>query len=224
MIGDPADVALEREIAQALQVEPAPDFLARVRARVASDPAPADGWGTWRLALGSAIAASACLAGLLWSFASGEDTLPVRDRSASSAFADRRLPARSPQDDARPAEEREVLTPSTERRTPARVSAEPRDAAAGPAATVTGAPAAPLHFLAFTPEELILPEVVIAPAERRAIRLLMHPWESQSDRPGGDDRADGIVISDLPVLAELEVPDVQIVPLAQMASAEGGRP
>jgi hypothetical protein len=224
LMGDPADAALDREIARALQVEPAPDFVARVRTRLVSERPPADGWDRWRLAFGSAVVASAGLAAVLWTVGSGGDTLSTPDRSASVAFADRRLPARNPEDAARVTEEREVLTRSTEWRTPGRASAAPRDTGPSPASTVTGTPAAPSHFLAFTPEELTLPEVVIHPAERRAIRLLMNPRESQSDRPGGEDRADEIVIPNLPALAELEVPDVHIVPLAQMASAEGGRP
>jgi len=37
--------ALDRELAAALDVDPSPEFVARVRARIAAEPAPA----SWRL-------------------------------------------------------------------------------------------------------------------------------------------------------------------------------
>jgi len=52
------DSAIEREIETMLAVEPSPDFLARVRARVADEPAP----GTWRFEWQFAAAAAAIIA------------------------------------------------------------------------------------------------------------------------------------------------------------------
>src|SRR5687768_1102251 len=51
------DPALEREIESLLAVDPPPEFLARVRARLTSEPAPSS-WG-WSLGFGVAGAAAA---------------------------------------------------------------------------------------------------------------------------------------------------------------------
>jgi hypothetical protein len=54
--------AIEREIAQALAVEPSPEFLARVRMRVASEPPPRRAWATWMpLMVGATAIAAAVL-------------------------------------------------------------------------------------------------------------------------------------------------------------------
>lgn len=64
---DPLDeTALDREVRQMLSAEPSPDFVARVRMRIASEPAPA-AWRLrwWPLAVGSAAAAAIVLAAVL---------------------------------------------------------------------------------------------------------------------------------------------------------------
>ena len=55
---DPTYKAIEREIAQALAVEPSPEFLARVRMRVTSEPPPRRAWWMPVLAGATAIAAA----------------------------------------------------------------------------------------------------------------------------------------------------------------------
>jgi hypothetical protein len=58
------DPSLDREIESLLAVEPSPEFLARVRARVAAEPAPG-GWRTWMLVVpGVAVVAIAVL--IVW--------------------------------------------------------------------------------------------------------------------------------------------------------------
>ena len=44
------DAALEREIESALAVEPSPEFVARIRARVDAEPMATTRWTLWRLA------------------------------------------------------------------------------------------------------------------------------------------------------------------------------
>jgi hypothetical protein len=51
--------AIEREIAQALAVEPSPEFVARVRMRVANEPPPRRAWATWMPVLVGATAIAA---------------------------------------------------------------------------------------------------------------------------------------------------------------------
>ena len=56
--------AIDREIAQALAVEPSPEFVARVRMRIASEPPPRRAWPTWMplMAGATAIAAAVLIA------------------------------------------------------------------------------------------------------------------------------------------------------------------
>jgi len=55
------DAALEREIERALAVDPSPEFLARVRARIADEPAPASRGFGWLFAGVATVAAAATL-------------------------------------------------------------------------------------------------------------------------------------------------------------------
>lgn len=54
------DAALERDIERALAVDPSPEFLVRVRARIADEPAPSRGFG-WLFAGIATVAAAAAL-------------------------------------------------------------------------------------------------------------------------------------------------------------------
>lgn len=49
------DTSLDREIESMLAVEPSPEFVARVRSRVAQDPGPGS-WPSWMFALAGAVA------------------------------------------------------------------------------------------------------------------------------------------------------------------------
>lgn len=62
------DAALDRELDAALDVEPSPEFVARVRTRLAEIPEPSPWRGGWRLAAaGFAVpVVVAVLAGVLW--------------------------------------------------------------------------------------------------------------------------------------------------------------
>ena len=53
------DAALDREIARVLGVDPSPGFAARVRQRIASEPAPAGWRAAWIVAAAGALAAVA---------------------------------------------------------------------------------------------------------------------------------------------------------------------
>ena len=55
------DAALEREIERALAVDPSPEFLVRVRARIADEPAPASRGFGWLFAGVATVAAAATL-------------------------------------------------------------------------------------------------------------------------------------------------------------------
>ena len=59
------DAALEREIERALAVDPSPEFLVRVRARIADAPAPAARGFGWRFAGVAAAAVTAAVVALV---------------------------------------------------------------------------------------------------------------------------------------------------------------
>jgi len=61
---DPMIDPLDREIGHALAVDPPPDFVARVRARIADDPSPASGGVGWKVT-GVALAASVVAAAVM---------------------------------------------------------------------------------------------------------------------------------------------------------------
>jgi hypothetical protein len=53
---------IDEEIRKTLDVDPSPDFLARVRTRIAAEPAPSTWRWSWGLAAGCALTASVVLA------------------------------------------------------------------------------------------------------------------------------------------------------------------
>ena len=59
------DTAIDREIQAALAVDPSPQFVARVRTRIASEPARATSWLSWKLVASGAMAALIVIAFVL---------------------------------------------------------------------------------------------------------------------------------------------------------------
>ena len=59
------DDALERDIARALAVDPSPEFVARVRTRIANEPAPSAWRSSWTMAFAGAFVTALVLAVVL---------------------------------------------------------------------------------------------------------------------------------------------------------------
>ena len=51
------DTAIDREIQAALAVDPSPQFVARVRTRIAAEPARATSWLSWKFVASGGMAA-----------------------------------------------------------------------------------------------------------------------------------------------------------------------
>jgi len=89
------DAALDRELAAALNVEPAPAFVARVRQRVARTPVrPA--WSiSWSAGAAASLALAVVAAMIFWIDASGPRTRVTRDdrRSRQPGFIESRTMA-----------------------------------------------------------------------------------------------------------------------------------
>jgi len=60
--GAVTDTAIDREIQAELAVDPSPQFIARVRTRIAAEPAGAAPWLSWKLVAAGALAAASVTA------------------------------------------------------------------------------------------------------------------------------------------------------------------
>jgi hypothetical protein len=140
------DAALDREIESALAVDPSPEFLARVRGRIAQEPAPVGWWWGWKLAAAGSVAVAGVVAMLVT-----EDARPVNQSQRSTPAAVPAAPA--PPGSAAVAAVAAVEPQGTGRR-PARVPAS-RPSISPP---VKGSP---------------FPEVMVSNAQLDAIRYLV---------------------------------------------------
>jgi hypothetical protein len=82
-------VTIDQELRAALDVEPSPEFVARVRTRIATKPAPR-GWRIWSLVAAAAAVAAVVLAALLVS-----PPATVVNPQAPPLLESRRLPLAS---------------------------------------------------------------------------------------------------------------------------------
>ena len=60
------DQSIDRALREALDVSPSPDFVARVRTRIANEPAPHSVWNRWIVWMPVAVGAAAALALAVW--------------------------------------------------------------------------------------------------------------------------------------------------------------
>jgi len=72
-------MSLDREIEDLLAVDPSPEFVAKVRQRIAAEPAPLSWWLSWRPATAGVALAAVVGAALLWPSAA-----PVAPRSGTA--------------------------------------------------------------------------------------------------------------------------------------------
>ena len=113
-------MSLDREIEDLLAVEPSPEFVVKMRQRIAAEPAPSSWWLSWRPVTAGAGLAAVVAATLLWPSATPD---APRDGGASAPAMNQ---ASAPP---READEAPVDTPS-----PSRAPAVPNRRAAPPSA------------------------------------------------------------------------------------------
>jgi hypothetical protein len=205
------DAALDCEIERLTMVEPSPHFVHRVRARIAAaDAAPrADGW--WRASLAAGVAIAAGFAGLYlaWPFEPARPVDAGRGVAVNRGVDGNQAGA-------------VALTPEALRppRATGGVASPPVEA--GERDTTDMAIEDSAIFMPVRSPELVLPPVLIAADERRALEAMLVL------RPIPDTRMQNAqaeqVLPDIPPLAEIEVPELEIAPLAQIVTLEGGRP
>ena len=84
--------AVDRELQALLAVEPSPEFVARVRARIAEEPQPSAWWQSWRFATAVAVAAVVVLAIVMTRPREAVRPQPDERREASAGVARPTLP------------------------------------------------------------------------------------------------------------------------------------
>jgi hypothetical protein len=83
-------MSLDREIEDLLAVDPSPEFVAKVRQRVAAEPAPSSWWLSWRPATAAVGFAALAAAALLWP--SAAPVAPRDDKTSAPATGRRSAP------------------------------------------------------------------------------------------------------------------------------------
>jgi hypothetical protein len=188
------DPSLDREIESLLAVEPSPEFVARVRARVANEPAPGGWRASWLLAIAGAVAV-VIAAVIAWP--SGELATSADPQVLSPSVAD-----------------------AIETVTPLGPFAPVHPVRRPPAiARVAVAPASPDRVI-----DIDLPEVVIADNEVKTFVALVASVRQQRfdvSVPAAPDSDTRLEVKVLPPVEPLEIEP--IVKLATL-QAEGDRP
>lgn len=188
------DSALDREVQAALTVDPSPEFLARVRMRVASEPAPAAWTLSWAVLAGGAAVATLVVAVVVSNAGrSGNvephDDTPTNLRGAATVAA----PA--------PVAPRVVRQPASER--PLRVvRAEPPRAAAD---------APPFPEVLISTDEVRAYEAFVAAVQQRRIPPMPAIEENRPTTSTGLPDIDiaPLVLAPLPQIARLEIGERQ---------------
>jgi hypothetical protein len=195
-----SDAALDRELQAALDVDPSPEFVARVRLRVADDAIGSSRLFPWRwgTVAGGALAAAVMVLVLAWP--------PAEDDRRSAAVVVRDAPEvvdTGTVTAARETARREIPdqasgSPPARQRVRQAVSApqrlEPTSDVEGPA----------FAEVLISPDEVRAYEMVLAAVQQRTLPPLPAP----EGRPDGDEGLDieipALVIEPLPAMARLE--------------------
>jgi hypothetical protein len=206
------DPSIGRALREALDVSPSPDFVARVRTRIANEPAPRGVWSRWTLWMPvtvGAVAAAIALAVLVARPDRTGTAARVQPSTASAAASDVRLPAPSVRE------------------------GKPGAAAATAAANVASAPATNVvsgfgrtdraHVVSASRRTVEEPEVLISQSESAALRrLLARASEGQivvdvssASIPDSSE--------ELQPAPEIVIPPLKIDPLVPVNGEEGVR-
>jgi hypothetical protein len=189
----------DREIQDALKVDPSPEFLARVRTRIANEPAPSPWRWSWNLVTAGALAAAAVIAVVI-----ARPAAPRPERVQAARPAETRPEARAPE--RQPAPPSHLAKPGAERsaagfahhRAPL-VSGFSRTAAAGP-------------------------EILIDPRQARALRqLIAGVRDGRVDLSAAQKSVTSAPMELAPV-TDIVIAPITIEPLAPLSGAEGVRP
>ena len=190
------DDPLARDIETALRVEPSPQFVAKVRARVAREPLGASSMASWRLWLAGA-AVVACALALVVSLGGPRD-MRVPDSTPSTTSPPVLEVSRGPSPSTEPVLPEPVVAAPMQRaakRTVVRIEPEEKGTTEGP-----------------------LPQVVLADDEKRGFELLVTELRDTKRAAAVAEATRGLITPGLPWL---EVAPVTIEPLREVGIAQG---
>jgi hypothetical protein len=188
------DAALDREIQTALAEDPSPEFLARVRARIANEPAPSRPWLSWTLAAAAAIAAVIVMAMVL---SRPRETVPSSPAGVARGG--------NPVEPARPKEPGPQVIPTRGPNAPAQ---QPAAVAQAPADRLVANE----------------PEILIDSRESMALRRLITGTRDGSLDLSAALQTTIPTAMELPAISDVVIVPITIEPLAPPAGAEGVRP
>jgi hypothetical protein len=206
--GPLSDAALDRELDAAVNVDPSPEFVARIRLRVAAEPRRTGWRWQWRLAgAGVAVAAVALLAAGLW--------------PATRSDERREAAARTPASRATRSEASEAAVPPPPRDTPRARSAPPREVPRRQTQAVDERSVRAAAESGAAPDFRPLPDVQVSADEVRAYEMLFAgvPRRSAPAAPPDGSAAAGTEPAEL---HDLAIMPLIIEPRPQMARLETG--
>jgi hypothetical protein len=196
---------IDEEIRAALDVDPSPEFVARVRTRIAAEGAPSAWRWSWGLAIATALAASATLMVIV----SRPHTPPSTSVAGTSAAGSENRPA-SEGSTAKPGAAELDTKAGRAERTRVAVSRQARSR--------------PIHTNALAGRMRSEPEILIDPREADALRrLIAGVREGRIDLTAAQPIASPAAAEIEPV-ARIVIPPITIEPIAPVPGAEGVRP
>jgi hypothetical protein len=199
-VTDSACGVIDGEIRATLAVDPSPEFVARVRTRIASEPPRATSSLSWKFVAAGALAATIAIVVVSWP---ESKPTPVA-QSPGAEDVQLAPPVAIEQPGHAPAAFPVVSGPST-RSGPSRAAS--RDGLGRTRAT------------AIRPE----PEILLDPAETRALRRLITGTRAGTLDLSASLQATAPAAMDLPPLIEITIPLITIDPITSQAGEEGAR-
>jgi len=200
---------IDQEIRAALDVDPSPEFLARVRTRIATEPTPSAWRWSWTVAAAGALAAMVLIA-VVWS-------RPKQERPSAPDVARAFPPSRATESDAprRGAPADSILSPGAHTRRLQPSSAELR--------RVRAAQSAKAGSLTVLPAST-QPEILLDPAETRALRQLIAGVRDGRVDLSAAQRSTAPLSMELEPVTAIVIAAITIEPIAPQSGAEGVRP
>jgi hypothetical protein len=200
----------DQEIRDALRVDPSPAFLARVRTRIASEPAPSAWRWSWTIAAVGAMAATVLIAVVM--SRPRHEKPPAPD--VAHAFTPAEAPAGSTLQQTEPAGSTAVRRPGP--------SASARLEA--PRAPARLAEAQSAKADSRTVPAQMASEILLDPAETRALRGLIAGVRDGRVDLSAAQMSTTPAAMDLEPLADIVINPITIEPIAPPSGAEGARP
>ena len=191
---------IDDEIRKALDVEPSPQFLARVRTRIVAEPAPSAWRWSWTVAAAGAMAA-VLLSALIVS--RRPETISTGPAPVAQPFkAENRNAGITPTDQRAPALEPAIA--EVKRRTASRRSSD-----------------APVRLKPDTTDSAIL---LLDPAETRALQALIAGVHAGRIELAAAQASAPAAPMELQAVTDIVIAPITIEPIAPLSGAEGVRP